>query len=101
MKVRLVRSGVELLGWRFVILCCGEFGVSQVITTFVLLLHAVGEEEEEQDGTDESNHPASDHRWRGHKQRLASVCCPAAAAETKQLDGIKAHCVNTTRPGDE
>lgn len=65
-------SGVELLGRRFLILCVGKFGVSQVITTFILLLHTVGEEEEQENRTKESDHSACYYRWRGYKRLLKS-----------------------------
>lgn len=74
-------SGVELLGWCFVVLCVGQFGVSQFVATFVLLLHAVGEEEEEEHGTQESDHPTCYHRWRGHKEELI-YCAPTLAGES-------------------
>lgn len=72
-KSLLVSSGVELLGRRFVIGCCGNFCVPQGITTFILLLHAVGKKDEEENCTEESDHSAGYHRWRGHKN--ISKCC--------------------------
>lgn len=77
----MASSGVELLGWCFVVLCVGHFAVSQFIATFVLLLHAVGEEEEEEHSTQESHHPACYHRWRGHKEGLI-YCAPTLAGQS-------------------
>lgn len=72
----LVSSGIELLGRRFVVLCVGKFGVSEVIAAFVLLLHAVGEEEEEENCTQESDHSTSYHRCR---ECEGKVMCPTFA----------------------
>lgn len=70
LKFLLVASSVELLGRCFVIGCCGKFGVPQVIATFILLLHTVGNEKEEENSKEESNHSTCYHRWKGHKERL-------------------------------
>lgn len=66
-KSTLVSSGIELLGRCFVIGCCGKFGVSQGIAPFILLLHAVGEEDQEENSREESKHSACYHCCREHK----------------------------------
>lgn len=58
------------------ILWIGKFGVSQVITAFILLLHAVGQEEEEENGTKESNHSTSYYSWREQEIELKTLLVP-------------------------
>lgn len=76
LKPVLFRLGIELLGGGFVILCIGKFGVSQVITAFILLLHTVGQEEEEENGTKETNYSTSNYSWREQEMELKSPSVP-------------------------
>lgn len=64
--------GIELLGGGFVILCIGKFDVSQVITAFILLLHTVGQEEEEENSTQETNYSTCYYSWRKKEMGLKS-----------------------------
>lgn len=72
LKPLLFRLGIELLGRGFVILCIGKLGVSQVITAFILLLHTVGQEEEEENGTKETNYSTGYYSWREQERELKS-----------------------------
>lgn len=57
--VELVRGErvlcIKLLGWSLLIGCAGGFSLSQVIAAFILLPHAVHQEEDEEDGKQEAN----------------------------------------------
>lgn len=54
-------SGVKLFGGCLVVLRVGELGVSQVIAALVLLLQAVGQQHQQEDGTQKAHYSASDH----------------------------------------
>lgn len=69
-KSVVFRLGIELLAGGFVILRIGKFGVSQVITAFILLLHTVGQEEEEENSQKESNYSTCYYSWREQEIEL-------------------------------
>lgn len=55
-------SGVEFLGGRLLVLRVGELGFSQVVAALVLLLQAVGQQHQQEDGAQEAHHSAGDNR---------------------------------------
>ena len=55
-------SGVELLGGLLLVGTGGHFGHAQGVAALVLLLHAVGDEQDQEEGAQEPDHAACDHR---------------------------------------
>lgn len=54
---------VKLLGGGFLISRSGGLPLSQIVAAFVLLSHAVHQEEDEEDGKEEANNSARDDGW--------------------------------------
>lgn len=60
---------IKLLGGGFLISCSIGFPLAQVVAALVLLPHAVNQEQDEEDGKQEADHTAGNHRWENDKRQ--------------------------------